>query len=163
MKRFFLSHQCHYQALLASIDNRKNRKLALDRQMSTLITDIKSKQARLEAEGGKKHHELEEVIQDKKQKLIELKNEADYFTKSVEKLELIKKSFYEKNFTIFSNSFNMAREKLFEKIKQGLNICATKLDIEIWKKSLKSTSIKNSYFKTASEISFCTLSFAELY
>ncbi|MFG5127980.1 hypothetical protein O8I70_08130, partial [Campylobacter lari] len=82
------------QALLASIDNRKNRKLALDRQMSTLITDIKSKQARLEAEGGKKHHELEEVIQDKKQKLIELKNEADYFTKSVEKLELIKKSFY---------------------------------------------------------------------
>lgn len=111
----------------------------------------------------KKHHELEEVIQDKKQKLIELKNEADYFTKSVEKLELIKKSFYEKNFTIFSNSFNMAREKLFEKIKQGLNICATKLDIEIWKKSLKSTSIKNSYFKTASEISFCTLSFAELY
>ncbi len=159
----FLSHQCHYQALLASIDNRKNRKLALDRQMSTLITDIKSKQARLESENGKKRQEFEELIQNKKQKLIEIKNEADYFTKSVEKLEAIKKSFYEKNFTIFSNSFNMAREKLFEKIKQGLNICATKLDIEIWKKSLKSTSIKNSYFKTASEISFCTLSFAELY
>lgn len=159
----FLSHQCHYQALLASIDNRKNRKLALDRQMSTLITDIKSKQARIETESGKKRQEFEEMIQSKKQRLVEIKNEVDYFTKSIEKLEAMRKSFYEKNLTIFNNSFNMAREKLFEKIKQGLNICATKLDIEIWKKSLKSTSIKNSYFKTASEISFCTLSFAELY
>ncbi|AJC93906.1 hypothetical protein FVD15_03860 [Campylobacter volucris] len=159
----FLSHQCHYQALLASLDNRKNRKLALERQMSTLASEIKSKQARLEAESGKKHQELEELIHAKKQKLVEIKSEMDYFSASVEKLEALKKSFYEKNFTLFSNSFNMAREKLFDKIKQGLNICATKLDLEIWMKSLKSTSIKNSYFKNATEISFCTLSFAELY
>ncbi|TXE82978.1 hypothetical protein FPD46_03765 [Campylobacter peloridis] len=159
----FLSHQCHYQALLASLDNRKNRKLALERQMSTLASDIKAKQARVESESGKKRQELEELIAEKKHKLVELKNELDYFSKSIEKLELIKKSFYDKNLTIFTNSFNLAREKLFEKIKQGLNICATKLDLEIWKKSLKSTSIKNSYFKNATEISFCTLSFAELY
>ncbi|AJC84449.1 hypothetical protein [Campylobacter peloridis] len=159
----FLSHQCHYQALLASLDNRKNRKLALERQMSTLASDVKAKQARVESESGKKRQELEELITEKKHKLVELKNELDYFSKSIEKLELIKKSFYDKNLTIFTNSFNLAREKLFEKIKQGLNICATKLDLEIWKKSLKSTSIKNSYFKNATEISFCTLSFAELY
>ncbi|AJC87546.1 hypothetical protein [Campylobacter insulaenigrae] len=159
----FLSHQCHYQALLASIDNRKNRKLALERQISTLASEIKSKQSRLEAENGKRYQELEEIIHSKKAKLIEIKNEIDYFSESIIKLEEVKKAFYEKNLSIFANSFNMVREKLFDKINQGLNICATKQDVEIWKKSLKSTSIKNSYFKNATEISFCTLSFAELY
>lgn len=159
----FLSHQCHYQALLASLDNRKNRKLALERQMSTIVSEIKSKQARLEVENPKKRQELEELLTSKKQKLLEIKKEVDYFSTSIEKLDAMKKNFYEKNLSIFSNSFNMAREKLFDKIRQGLNICATKLDLEIWKKSLKSTSIKNSYFKNATEISFCALSFAELY
>ncbi len=159
----FLAHQCHYQALLASLENRKNRKLALERQSNTLASEIKLKQSRLEIENGKKRQEAEEILHSKKQKLIEINDELNYFSESIAKLEKIKKEFYEKNLSIFTNSFNMAREKLFDKIKQGLNICATRQDMEIWKKSLKSTSIKNSYFKNATEISFCTLSFAELY
>ncbi|MCW1360773.1 hypothetical protein [Campylobacter sp. CCS1377] len=151
----FLSLQCHYQALVSTIDTRKNRLNAVEHQVKTL---------RLELNLKKTNSADEAKIQAKQEKIEKLNEEVEYYKKSIEKLEALRENFYKKNYTVFENAFKISREKLFSKIVSGLNLCATMMDIKIWQLSLKSSGVKNSYFNRSNmENSFCTLSFAEHY
>lgn len=152
----FISLQCHYQALLATIDTRKNRATSLDSQIKNLNTEITLKLNSANADIKK--------IEVVKERLEKLQKECDYYKSTLKRLEAIKDDFYKKNFSVFENAFKISREKLFSKIITGLNLCATIMDVKIWHLSLKSSGVKNSYFtRTNIENSFCSLSFAEHY
>ncbi|HED7348360.1 TPA: hypothetical protein R5479_001533 [Campylobacter coli] len=147
----FLSLQCHYQALIATIDTRKNRLASLEAQMKALQSEI---QANADPEKLKARQE----------KLAKLQKEAEYYRTTLKRLGAIQEDFYKKNYNIFENAFKLSREKLFKKIITGLNLCATIMDVKIWHLSLKSSGVKNSYFTMSNiENSFCSLSFAEHY
>ena len=152
----FLSLQCHYQALIATIDTRKNRLSSLETQIKNLQSEINIKANAINADTIK--------MQAKQEKLDKFKKEANYYKTSLKKLEAIAEDFYKKNYSIFENAFKLSREKLFKKIITGLNLCATIMDMKIWRSSLRSSGVKNSYFSLSHiENSFCSLSFAEHY
>ena len=151
----FISLQCHYQALIATIDTRKNRAASLEAQMKTLKLEMNLKAAS-NADPDK--------MKAKQERLDKLSKEANYYRTSLKRLDAIREDFYKKNFVIFENAFKLSREKLFAKIVTGLNLCATIMDMKIWKLSLKSSGVKNSYFTRSNiENSFCSLAFAEHY
>ncbi len=150
----FLSLQCHYQALIATVDTRKNRLTSLETQIKTLQLEMNLKKANMDPERLKM----------KEERMEKLQKEAGYYRTTLKRLEAIKNDFYKKNFSIFENAFRLSREKLFSKIVTGLNLCATIIDVKIWKMSIKSSGVKNSYFTRSNiENSFCSLSFAEHY
>ncbi|EJR7630995.1 hypothetical protein N1A46_000718 [Campylobacter upsaliensis] len=150
----FLSLQCHYQALISTIDTRKNRAQSLEAQMKTLTLEMNARAATMDPA----------KMQAKQERFDKLAKEATYYRTSLKRLEAIRDDFYKKNFSIFENAFKLSREKLFNKIVTGLNLCATIMDMKIWKLSLKSSGVKNSYFTRSNiENSFCSLAFAEHY
>lgn len=160
MKRIFnenfLSVQCHYQALAATIDTRRNRLTSSEHQFRSTQMELKMQMAKPKPDPDK--------IKAKQEKLDELAKEINNFKEGIENLEKMRKEFYDKNYKLFENAFKISREKLFQKIITGLNLCATIMDTKIWALSLKSSGIKNSYFSRDNiENSFCSLSFAELY
>ncbi|MCX2682522.1 hypothetical protein OQH60_01350 [Campylobacter sp. MIT 21-1685] len=151
----FLSLQCHYQALVATIDTRKNRSSSLESQ-------IKNLQLEINLRSNSNQDPLK--LKAKEERMAKLKKENDYYKSSLKKLDSLRNDFYKKNLGIFENAFKLSREKLFTKIATGLNLCATIIDIKIWHLSLKSTGVKNSYFTRSNiENSFCALAFAEHY
>lgn len=150
----FLSLQCHYQALIATIDTRKNRAASVEAQLKTLRLQVNLKTTRPDPN----------KIKARQDRMDRLQRELNYYNTSLKKLEAIREDFYKKNYNIFENAFKISREKLFSKISTGLNLCATIYDMKIWHTSLKSSGVKNSYFsKSNIENSFCSLSFAEHY
>ncbi|HEF9599061.1 TPA: hypothetical protein SBY40_001784 [Campylobacter coli] len=152
----FLSLQCHYQALIATIDTRKNRLASLEAQMKALQSEIQLKSNAANA--------VPEKLKARQEKLAKLQKEAEYYRTTLKRLGAIQEDFYKKNYNIFENAFKLSREKLFKKIITGLNLCATIMDVKIWHLSLKSSGVKNSYFTMSNiENSFCSLSFAEHY
>ncbi|MFY0745150.1 coiled-coil domain-containing protein [Campylobacter sp. LH-2024] len=152
----FLSLQCHYQALMATIDTKKNRLASIEAQMKTLQSEIALK--------SKAANPDQEKIKARQERLENLQKEAESYKTSLKRLQAIQEDFYKKNYNIFENAFKLSREKLFKKIVTGLNLCATIMDIKIWHLSIKSSGVKNSYFSmTNIENSFCSLSFAEHY
>lgn len=152
----FLSLQCHYQALIATIDTRKNRLASLEAQMKALQSEIQLKSNAANADPEK--------LKARQEKLAKLQKEAEYYRTTLKRLGAIQEDFYKKNYNIFENAFKLSREKLFKKIITGLNLCATIMDVKIWHLSLKSSGVKNSYFTMSNiENSFCSLSFAEHY
>ncbi|EAK5129855.1 hypothetical protein B6H98_04275 [Campylobacter jejuni] len=152
----FLSLQCHYQALVATIDTRKNRLASLEAQMKTLQSEINLKSNATDADPEK--------LKARQERLAKLQKEAEYYRTTLKRLDAIREDFYKKNYNIFENAFKLSREKLFKKIVTGLNLCATIMDVKIWHLSLKSSGVKNSYFTMSNiENSFCSLSFAEHY
>ena len=152
----FLSVQCHYQALVAAIDTRKNRLSACEHQLRSAKMDYKMQASKPNPDQAK--------LKAKQERIEELVKEINYFKSSLERLEGLRSEFYKKNYSVFENAFKLSREKLFQKIISGLNICATIIDTRIWQISLKSAGVKNSYFsRNDNENSFCSMSFAELY
>lgn len=152
----FLSLQCHYQALIATIDTRKNRLASLQTQIKTLQSEINLKSNANNTDPQK--------LKIRQEKLAKLQKEAQYYETSLKRLDTIRDDFYKKNYSIFENAFKLSREKLFKKIITGLNLCATIMDMKIWRLSLKSSGVKNSYFTMSNiENSFCSISFAEHY
>lgn len=152
----FLSLQCHYQALVATIDTRKNRAASLDSQIKNLESEISFLKGNPNATPDK--------VKAKEEKKAELEKESTYYKTSLKRLDSIREDFYKKNLSIFENAFKLSREKLFNKIVTGLNLCATIMDMKIWRLSLKSSGVKNSYFSRSNiENSFCALAFAEHY
>ncbi|MBZ7955188.1 hypothetical protein [Campylobacter molothri] len=152
----FLSLQCHYQALMATIDTKKNRLASIEAQMKTLQSEIALKL--------KAANPDQEKIKARQERLENLQKEVESYKTSLKRLQAIQEDFYKKNYNIFENAFKLSREKLFKKIVTGLNLCATIMDIKIWHLSIKSSGVKNSYFSmTNIENSFCSLSFAEHY
>jgi len=150
----FLSLQCHYQALVATIDTRQNRLSSTQAQIKALQLELNLKNA----------NSNPEKIKLKQDRLEKLQNEAGHYKTSLKRLNAIREDFYKKNLSIFENAFKLSREKLFAKIVTGLNLCATIMDMKIWRISLKSSGVKNSYFTRSNiENSFCALSFAEHY
>ncbi|KGI55896.1 hypothetical protein [Campylobacter sp. MIT 97-5078] len=152
----FLSVQCHYQALVATIDTRKNRLASNEHQLRTAQTEMRLLTSKPKPDPDK--------IKIKQDRMDELVKEITYFKETLTRLEALRNDFYKKNLSLFENAFKLSREKLFQKIITGLNLCATIMDTKIWSVALKSSGVKNSYFsRNNTEHSFCTLSFAELY
>lgn len=152
----FLSMQCHYQALVATIDTRKNRLASNEAQLKTAQMELKLQTSKPKPDPDK--------IKAKQEKIDALIKEINYFKETYARLEGLRKEFYNKNYKLFENAFKLSREKLFQKIITGLNLCATITDTKIWSLALKSSGVKNSYFtRNNIEHSFCAVNFAELY
>ena len=75
----FISLQCHYQALLATIDTRKNRATSLDSQIKNLNTEITLKLNSANADIKKR-----EAV---KERLEKLQKECDYYKSTLKRLE----------------------------------------------------------------------------
>lgn len=103
----FLSLQCHYQALVATIDTRKNRLASLEAQMKTLQSEINLKSNAANADPEK--------LKAQQERLTKLQKEAEYYKTTLKRLDAIKEDFYKKNYNIFENAFKLSREKLFKK------------------------------------------------
>lgn len=152
----FLSMQCHYQALVATIDTRKNRLASSKAQLKTAQMELKLQTSKPKPDPDK--------IKAKQEKIDNLLKDIKYFEETYARLEGLRKEFYDKNYKLFENAFKLSREKLFQKIITGLNLCATITDTKIWSLALHSSGVKNSYFtRNNIENSFCAVSFAELY
>ncbi len=152
----FLSLQCHYQALVATIDTRQSRLASTEAQLKTTNSEMNFLKNNQNA--------TPEKIKAKEEKIAKLQKELNYYTSSLKRLNAIKEDFHMKNLSIFENAFDLSKKKIYNKIVTGLNLCATIMDMKIWKLSLKSSGVKNSYFTRSNiENSFCSLSFAEHY
>lgn len=152
----FLSLQCHYQALVATIDTRKNRLASCKHQLKSAQMEYKLESSKPKPDGEK--------LKKKQARIDELVKEIGYYDSTLKNLEALRSDFYKKNYALFENAFKLSREKLFHKIITGLNMCATIMDRNIWAIALKSSGVKNSYFtRNNIENSFCVISFAELY
>ena len=152
----FLPTQCYYQALLIAIDTRKNRIKNAQFQLRSARMEIN-----FETQKPKPNKER---IDSRKEKIIKLTEEMTEVQKSIERLENLKEGFLTRNSKAFEQGFKLARERLFQRIASGLDLCATITDVKIWTLSLSSTGLRNSYFaKDNIYNSFCTFAFAELY
>lgn len=152
----FLPVQCYYQALLLSIEARKNRLKNAQFQLRSARMEIN-----FESQKPKPNKERIEV---RRERIINLTEEMSQIQKSIEKLEKLRDDFLKINFKGFEQGFKLARERLFQRIIEGLDLCATITDSKIWALSLNSAGVRNSYFTKDNNCnSFCTLTFAELY
>lgn len=93
----FLSLQCHYQALISTIDTRKNRAQSLEAQMKTLTLEMNARAATMDPA----------KMQAKQERFDKLAKEATYYRTSLKRLEAIRDDFYKKNFSIFENAFKL--------------------------------------------------------
>lgn len=151
-KDHFLSLQCHYQALVAMLGTQKDRATSIEKELKTL---------KLESALATKD---EAKIKLRQERQIKLSEELSKMNTQITHLEKLKNEFFTKNLAVFTNSFKMTRQKLFSNMVEGLNQCATLIDMKICQFALKSSGIKNAYFlKNNMENSFSCLSFAELY
>lgn len=142
--------------MIATIDTRQNRATSLEAQIRTLNSEINFLRNNPNA--------TPEKIKSKEERVATLQKEVNYYKTSLKRLDAIREDFYKKNLSIFENAFKISRKKLFDKIVTGLNLCATIMDMKIWRLSLKSSGVKNSYFTRSNiENSFCSLAFAEHY
>lgn len=152
----FLPVQCYYQALLIAIEARKNRLKNAQFQLRSARMEIN-----FETQKPKPDKERIEV---RKEKIVKLTEEMSEIQKIIEKLEKLRDDFLKNNFKGFEQGFKLARERLFQRIIEGLDLCATITDAKIWALSLNSAGVRNSYFAKDNNCnSFCTLTFAELY
>lgn len=152
----FLPVQCYYQALLTAIEARKNRIKNAQLQLRSARMEIN-----FETQKPKPNQER---IASRKEKITKLTEEMTSVSKNIERLENLKDSFLKHNTKAFEQGFKLARERLFQRIAGGLDLCATITDVKIWTLSLNSTGLRNSYFaKDNIHNSFCTFAFAELY
>lgn len=152
----FLPVQCYFQALLTAIDARKNR-------LKNAQFQLRSARMEINFETQKPKPDKER-IEARKEKIVKLTEEMAEIQKNIERLETLKDEFLKKNFKGFEQGFKLARERLFQRITEGLDLCATITDGKIWALSLGSSGIRNSYFAKDNNCnSFCTLTFAELY
>lgn len=152
----FLPVQCYYQALLIAIEARKNRLKNAQFQLRSARMEIN-----FETQKPKPDKERIEI---RKEKIVKLTEEMSEIQKIIEKLEKLKDDFLKTNFKGFEQGFKLARERLFQRIIEGLDLCATITDAKIWALSLSSAGVRNSYFAKDNNCnSFCTLTFAELY
>lgn len=152
----FLPVQCYYQALLIAIEARKNRLKNAQFQLRSARMEIN-----FETQKPKPDKERIEI---RKEKIVKLTEEMSEIQKIIEKLEKLRDDFLKTNFKGFEQGFKLARERLFQRIIEGLDLCATITDAKIWALSLSSAGVRNSYFAKDNNCnSFCTLTFAELY
>ncbi len=152
----FLNVQCYYLALLSTIDTYQTRMKTCQFQVRSARMDLK-----YETSKPKPDPEKVQAKQDRIDRLI--KEIADY-EKNIARLIILKDEFYKSNLETFEKAFMLARQKLFQKIASGLDLCATIMDTRIWSLSLESTGVKNQYFaKHNIHNGFCTLSFAEIH
>lgn len=159
----FLRAQYHYQALVFAIDNRRNKRLALERKLKSVASEVKMKQGRLESLKGQALEQMQDQIEKKKAQLVILREQFNFYDKNVAHLESLRKQFYDKNFELFSELFTKVLNGVFHSVRKCLNICASKLDMEIWQAAMKSTAVKNSFVRSNYEFAFCATSFANMY
>lgn len=160
---YFLMQQCHYQALIAAIDNDKEVLALAKRQLNGTSSELLLIQRRIDTKNGNP-----EQLNERKEKVTKqrelAKQNLEKSQARVERLEGLRDKFYQHYFDLFVNTFETTHEMLFKKVKNGLDVCATFLDDRIWHKSLASVALKNYYFKREdSTHSFCAVGFAEQY
>ncbi|RAX58371.1 hypothetical protein CCZ01_02845 [Helicobacter monodelphidis] len=159
---YFLKFQCHYQALCSAIEGRKEKITLFTRQEKGFSSEINMLLGRIETKRGDeaKNKEKLQKVQVALQSSIK---EHERIKKSLEQLEKIKEDFYKQHFDAFSVVFQSTFNRFFKKIKDGLDICGTLLDEQIWKFSVNSVALKNYHFKNGAEENFCAVNFALQY
>lgn len=152
----FLPIQCYYQALIAAVDNRKNRTKKAQYEIRSARMEVNYEQQKPKPD--------QEKIAKKQEKMEILNAEIIKLQDDVVRLEKLKDDFYRQNLAHFEENFKATREKLFMRIAAGLDLCATIMDVKIWQMALHSSGARNQYFaKDNNAAAFCTMSFAELY
>lgn len=155
-EEIFLPIQCYFQALIAAIDNRKNRTKKAQYEIRSARMEINYEQQKPKPD--------QEKIAKKTEKMEILNKEINKLQDDVVRFEKVKELFLRDNLQHFNEQFKMTSEKIFMRIGAGLDMCATILDIKMWLISLKAPGIRNQYYaKDNNHSAFCAMSFAELY
>ncbi len=158
----FLKFQFHYQAFIASIQSHKEKLNLLKRQQQGFKNDVRIFLGRIETNRGdiEKNKEKLKKAQDSLSNIV---IEYEKVEENLNRLENIKKDFYQKHFNAFSVVFQSTFNRFFKKIKEGLDHCGSLLDDQIWRLSANSTALKNYHFKNGAEENFCAINFALQY
>ena len=152
----FLSEQVYFQALATAIDSQKNR-------MKTAQYQVRSARMEINFEQQKPRPDKEKIAA-RQEKMTRLGEEIVQFNQNIERLEKAKVDFHKHHLEAFERAFKLTRERLFRRMGESLDVCATLMDVKIFNTALRSSSVRNSYFdKENNDNAFCALSFAELY
>ncbi|PZT47872.1 hypothetical protein B6S12_06830 [Helicobacter valdiviensis] len=141
----FLLEQTHFQALKAAIENTKDTLKMYDKRIASLKSELLILTRRLQSDP--KNSDFLKKQEKIKEELEFLKGEIQKLDTRYVRLDSMQRRFYEHHFQSFEYLFLKTHKMLQKKIQNGLDICATILDDKIYHKSLKSTAMKNCYFK----------------
>ena len=154
--KHFLNVQCYYLALLSTVDTYQTRAKTCQFQVRSARMDLKYETSKSKPDPEK--------ITAKQERIDRLVKEIAEYEKNIARLIALKDEFYKSNLESFEKAFMLARQKLFQKIVSGLDLCATIMDTRIWALSVGSKGVKNQYFaKDNIHSGFCSLSFAEIH
>lgn len=144
-EQFFLSQQCHFQALLAAIDNARDSKAFATKRIASIKSEVSLLNRRIESKLN---------VSESKAKKEKLESEMNHLLSEEQKLEhkfttlmSLKEQFEKHYFEGFQSLFAKTYQRIYKKIKSGLDICFSILDDKIYSKALHSVSFEKIYFK----------------
>ncbi|RAX58165.1 hypothetical protein CCZ01_03570 [Helicobacter monodelphidis] len=183
-EEYFLRYQTHYQALVAAISGNQESLSLCSRQEKVTGVEIQKLRSKLEILQAKKVAQenkgeaanakvianieqematIQDSIDDKTQALEGSNNQFQNISQFIDTLTAIKDSFYKRHYDTFNVVFQSNFNRITKKLKEGLDLCGTLLDDQIWELSSKSASLKGQYFKGGAEENLCAVNFARLY
>lgn len=144
-KENFLSQQCHYQALIVAINNAKDTINLCQKRINALKSDTLLLERRIQAKVDlEKNSQKLQKVQSELSKMVESER---YNSNLCKQLLQLKTHFEEHYHKVFTNLYKKTHERIYKKIKSGLDICITILNDKIYHKILKSVSLQKSFFK----------------
>ena len=142
---FFLSKQCHYQALVVAVNNAKDSQSLAQKRINSLRSDILLFERRIQANLDLDKNTLK--LEKARKELEEaLKNERYYGELFIYLLD-IKERFEAHYLKSFSELYQKVYIRIHKKVKSGLDICITILDNKIYKKAINSIAFSKNFFK----------------
>lgn len=142
---YFLIPQCHFKALLIAIDACNEQLTYCKRKAAS----IRSEQSILERRLAAKTRVEETLARQEKLKEESAKLEkTEKYNKALsERLLKIKEQFEKHYFEAFIKTFASMKDRIYKKIKNGLDICITLLDDKIYERILSSVALKKGFFR----------------
>ncbi len=143
---FFLSQQCHYQALLNAITNTKDSQSLATKRVNSLKSDILLFERRIQS--GLDLDKNKQKLEKAKNELQQMQKNEAYYKALYSKLATLGEQFetsYFKNFTEMHQKIYM---RIYKKVKSGLDICITILDDKIYHKVCNSVAFSKGFFKS---------------
>lgn len=162
-EEYFLENQLYYKATMQAVLGLEERILQLNTRIKNNVIEIKNLHGRLEAKNSKDSKSLESKLKILKQNIAKADEEVKPLEECLKQLLAIVEKFKNKHSEHFEKAFKHFYLALIQKTIKMLNICATDLDNFVWKLSMQSTPIHNTFFKQNITGSYCTMTFLWMY
>ena len=153
----FLEKQLHYKGAIKAILGIKEKVIQLRNKSKFCSSEMR--RLRNQMEINKKDTTLAQKIEAQKNSMLKANEEIGVLTQCQERLENLTKAFKENYFQEFSKKLKVMHIQLLDQTKSTLNLVCTILDDKIWKISMGSTAVINSFFKHDINSSYCAMTF----